>query len=157
MQQLNLPSCHCELRNRNGRSVILDPIRKRFVPLTPEEWVRQHFIQYLIQHLHVPPAMIAVEVTIPIQDRHYRADIVVYGRAVEAILIVECKGYSVKLGQNVFNQIGLYNAAVKVPYLIVTNGMQHYCCKLDYADRTYDFLDEIPSYQSMILPFSHAR
>jgi len=155
MEQLNLPPYDYVLRNQAGRRVILDSIRKRFVPLTPEEWVRQHFAQYLIRNLEAPPALIAIEVAIPIQDRYYRADIVVYNRQIKPVLIVECKRPSVKLGQNVFNQIGHYNVTFKVPYLVVTNGIQHYCCKVDHTNHDYHFLDKIPSYQTMVLPIEH--
>ena len=151
MEQLNLPPYKYEIRSQSGRRVILDPIRKRFVPLTPEEWVRQHFIQYLIQNLDVPPVLTEVEVTVPIDGRHYRADIVVYNRLLEPILMVECKRPSLKMGQNVFDQIGHYNSGLHVPYLVVTNGMQHYCCRVDHIHRTYHFLDKIPSYQTMVL------
>ncbi|MCY4204723.1 MAG: type I restriction enzyme HsdR N-terminal domain-containing protein [Bacteroidetes bacterium] len=157
MDQLNLPPYDYVLRNHAGRRVILDPIRKRFVPLTPEEWVRQHFVQYLINNLEVPSAMIAVEVVIPIQERHFRADIVVHGRQVDPVLIVECKRPSIQLGQDVFNQIGHYNVALKVPYLVVTNGMQYSCCLVNHIQHSYQFLDEIPSYQTMILPVNHVE
>ena len=157
MEQLNLPPYNYDVRNRAGRRVILDPVRKRFVPLTPEEWVRQHFVQYLIRKLDVPPGLVGIEVAIPMQDRHYRADIVIYDRRVEPVMVVECKGPSVQLSQDTFNQIGHYNAKLKVPYLVITNGMQHYCCVVDHANRSYRFLDEIPSYKTMILPINHVQ
>ncbi len=157
MRQLNLPSYEYELRNQDGRRVILDPIRKRFVPLTDEEWVRQHFVQYLLRNMEVPPASISIEVSIPIRDRYYRADIVVYDRQIKPVLVVECKRPSVKIGQEAFNQIGHYNTGLQVPYLIVTNGMRHYCCVVDHLQRSYHFLDEIPSYQKMILFARHVK
>lgn len=157
MEQLNLPPYNYEIRNQAGRRVILDPVRKRFVPLTPEEWVRQHFVQYLIRNLDVPPGLVGIEVAIPIQDRHYRADIVIYDRRVVPVMVVECKRPSVQLSQDTFNQIGHYNATLKVPYLVITNGMQHYCCMIDHAHRSYRFLDEIPSYKTMILPINHVE
>lgn len=151
MEQLNLPAYDYELRNHNGRVVILDPIRKRFVTLTPEEWVRQHFVQYMMSHLNVPRGLIDIEVSIPIRERQYRADIVVYNRQVVPILVVECKRSSVQLGQDVFNQVGYYNIGLKVPYLVVTNGMQHYCCQVDQSLQSYHFLDQIPSFETMIV------
>ncbi len=157
MEQLNLPSYPFEIRNQAGQRVILDQVRKRFVPLTPEEWVRQHFVQYLIRDLDVPLGLIGLEVAIPIQDRHYRADILIYDRRVEPVMIVECKRPSVQLRQDTFDQIGHYNTQLKVPYLVITNGMQHYCCMVDHAHRFYRFLDEIPSYKTMILPINHAK
>lgn len=157
MEQLNLPPYNYEVRNQAGRRVILDPVRKRFVPLTPEEWVRQHFVQYLIRNLDVPPGLVGIEVAIPKQDHHYRADIVIYDRRVEPVMVVECKRPSVQLSQDTFNQIGHYNTTLKVPYLVITNGMQHYCCMVDHAHRSYRFLDEIPSYKTMILPINHVE
>jgi len=150
MEQLNLPTYNYELRNKDGRIVILDPIRKRFVQLTPEEWVRQHFVQYMINHLGIPRGLIGIEVTIPIRDRHYRADIVAYSQQVAPLLLIECKRPSVKLNQEVFNQIGHYNLGFNVPYLVITNGMEHYCCMINHSDHSYQFLDKIPSYDSMI-------
>ena len=155
MEQLNLPPYEYVLRNHEGQRVILDTIRKRFVPLTPEEWVRQHFVQFLINDRGTPSPLISIEVSIPIRDRYCRADIVVYNRQIQPVLVVECKRSSVKLGQEVFNQIGQYNVELKVPYLIVTNGMQHYCCTVDSSNQGYRFLDEIPSYQTMILSTGH--
>ena len=157
MEQLNLPAYDYELRNYNGRIVILDPIRQRFVSLTPEEWVRQHFVQYLMRDLNVPRGLIEIEVSIPIRERLYRADIVVYNRQVEPILVVECKRPSITLGQEVFNQVGYYNLGLKVQYLIVTNGMQHYCCKVDQSRQSYHFLDQIPSFETMTLSMDHEQ
>ncbi len=150
MKQLNLPSYAYELRNQDGQRVILDSIRKRFVPLTEEEWVRQHFAQFLLRHKDVPRASMSIEVSIPIRERYYRADIVVYDRQIRPVLVVECKRPSVNIGQEAFNQIGHYNVELQVPYLMVTNGLQHFCCVVDHARRNYRFLDEIPSYQTMI-------
>ncbi len=154
MEKLNLPSYDYTLRTQNKQRVILDPIRKRFVPLTPEEWVRQHFVQYLIRNFGVPPALIGIEVSIPIQDRYYRADIVVYNRQIQPVMIVECKRPSVQLTQNTFDQVGHYNIALKVPYLAIANGMMYYCCIFDQISRSYRFLDEIPHYQTLILPIN---
>jgi len=149
MERLNLPTYDYELRNQDGRVVILDTIRKRFVTLTPEEWVRQHFVQYMINHLDFPCGLIGIEVSIPIRERHYRADIVGYDRQVVPLLLVECKRPSVKLNQDVFNQIGYYNIGFNVPYLVITNGMEHYCCLINHSDQSYQFLDAIPSYTTM--------
>ncbi len=149
MEQLNLPTYNYQLRDHHGRIVILDTIRKRFVPLTPEEWVRQHFVQYMISHLDIPRGLIGVEVTIPIRNQIYRADIVAYDRQVDPLLLVECKRPSVKLNQEVFNQIGHYNTGFNVPYLVITNGMEHYCCVINHSDHSFQFLDTIPSYDTM--------
>ena len=150
MEQLNFPSYNFDVRNADGSVVILDRVRQRFVPLTPEEWVRQHLIQYLVEDLDVPKGFIALEASIPAHDRNYRADVVVYDRNMQPVLIAECKNPSVKIKQDVFDQIGLYNTVCKAPYLLVTNGLQHYCCRVDHKNRESRFTNELPSYQKMI-------
>ena len=157
MEPLSFPSYNFEIRNEAEKVVILDRVRQRFVPLTPEEWVRQHLIQYLIEALDVPQGFIAVEAPIPMHDRYYRADIVVYDRKMRTVLIAECKNPSVKIKQDVFNQIGRYNTVCKAPYLLVTNGLQHHCCMVDHKNREFRFLNELPSYRTMITSSSNAE
>ena len=159
MEKLNLPDYDYTLRRtQNGHRIILDPIRKRFVPLTPEEWVRQHFVQFLIRHLKVPPASIRIEVSIPIPKKdppfYLRADIVIYNRNFQPVMIVECKRSSVQLTQDTFNQIARYNATLKVPYLVITNGMEYNCCIVDQTNQTWHLIEEIPHYQTLILPIN---
>ena len=148
MQTLNLPSYDFTLRSNAGKTVILDTLRKKYVPLTPEEWVRQHFVQYLIHERQVPASLIALEMAFPFQNTHYRADIVVHDRAIEPVMVVECKRPSVKITQQTFNQIGVYNSVIRARYLVVTNGLQHFCCRVD--DGQLIFLSSIPAYPSLI-------
>lgn len=148
MQTLNLPAYPFTLRSNEGKRVILDTLRKKYVPLTPEEWVRQHFVQYLIRERQVPASLIALEMAFPFQNTHYRADIVVHDRAIQPVMIVECKRPSVKITQQAFNQIGVYNSVIHARHLVVTNGLQHYCCRVD--DGQLIFLSSIPAYSSLV-------
>jgi hypothetical protein len=144
LQQLNLPEFSFKLRNKDGKDLIFDTIRKKFVILTPEEWVRQNFIQYLIHNLNYPQGLIASEFGIEYNKVKFRPDIVVFNQQGEPYLIVECKAPEVSIDQKVFDQIARYNLNLKVEYLVVTNGMKHFCCRLDYEEKTYKYLDYIP-------------
>jgi type I site-specific restriction endonuclease len=144
MQQLNLPAYDLRTREREGQPEIFDVARRKFVALTPEEWVRQHFIQYLIREKNVSEGMIAVEKSLTLNKLTKRTDILVYGTNAKPVLIVECKAPSVKIDQKVFEQIGRYNLALRVQYLVVTNGLDHYCAKIDLGKKSFIFLEEIP-------------
>lgn len=149
MQQLNLPEFDFRIREQQGHQEIFDAVRRKFVALTPEEWVRQHFIQYLIRMKNVSAAMIAVEKSLTLNKLTKRTDILIYGTNARPVMIVECKALSVKIDQKVFEQIGRYNLALQVDYLVVTNGLDHYCAKIDLKKRNFTFLEEIPDYQEM--------
>ncbi len=147
MQKLNLPEYNFKLRSKDKKIEILDKIRKKYVSLTPEEWVRQNFIMYLIKEKKVPESLIAIESSMRYNNMKKRSDIVIYKKNAKPIMIVECKAPEIKISQAVFDQIARYNMVLKVNYLIVTNGLQHYCCAIDYLNKTYSFLKEIPKYQ----------
>jgi len=150
MPSLNLPEYPCRLREKqDGKAEIYDTIRKKFVRLTPEEWVRQHLLNFFIHHLDFPPSLIQVEGSLKYNSLSKRSDIVVYGRQGRALLAVECKAPSIKITDDVFQQLAMYNFSLKVPYLVVTNGMEHYCCVLDPAGRQFSYIPEIPSYQTI--------
>lgn len=149
MQQLNLPEFDFRIREQQGHQEIFDAVRRKFVALTPEEWVRQHFIQYLIRMKNVSAAMIAVEKSLTLNKLTKRTDILIYGTNARPVMIVECKAPSVKIDQKVFEQIGRYNLALQVDYLVVTNGIDHYCAKIDLKKRNFTFLEEIPDYQEL--------
>ncbi len=149
MQQLNLPAYDFRIREREGQQEIFDAVRHKFVSLTAEEWVRQHFIQYLIRTKNVSIAMIAVEKALTLNKLIKRTDIVVYGSNAKPLMIVECKAPSISISQKVFEQIGRYNLALKVEYLVVTNGLDHYCAKIDLKKKLFSFLEEIPDYQEI--------
>lgn len=147
--KLNLPSYSFRTKSVEGRRVIFDPLRRKWVALTPEEWVRQNFIRYLSEVKHFPDSLIAVERALKINQRDFRADIVIFSRSGHPMVVVECKAPEVKISQQVFDQIARYNMEFQVDYLVVTNGLAHYCCLIDKTKGEYAFLPEIPDYQTL--------
>ena len=147
MEELNLPTYNHRLRKENGKKEIFDLIRKKFVFLSPEEWVRQNFLMFLIKEKDYPESLITVEKSLMLNNLLKRTDIVAYSNSGLPKLIVECKAPSVKINQKVFDQIARYNMTLKVDYLVVTNGLSHFICKIDYQKQTYHFLKEVPSYK----------
>lgn len=129
--------------------MILDPIRRKYVRLTPEEWVRQHFLYYLITTLGFPKGLIAIEKTFPYEGMPWRADAVVYDRQGHPLLLIECKAPTVAITQTTFDQVARYNSVVDAPYVAVTNGLDHYCCMIDRTAQRYTFLDTFPTYASL--------
>lgn len=150
MFDLNLPSFNPNIKKTDGKLSIFDRIRRRFVALTPEEWVRQHFINFLISERNYPETLIANEIQIDLNKQKKRCDSVVYGRDMKPLVILEYKAPDVKITQDVFNQIANYNIVLQVNYLIVSNGMEHYCCYVDYEKQSFKYLPDIPSYESLL-------
>ena len=150
MLELNLPSFERKVMMKDGKPAIFDVIRRQYVALTPEEWVRQHFVHFLIDHKGYPQALMANEVQLKHNGMSRRCDTVVYDRALKPRVIVEYKAPTVNITQQVFEQICRYNMVLLVDYLIVSNGLAHYCCKVDYTTRTYQFLSEVPDYAQII-------
>jgi type I site-specific restriction endonuclease len=150
MIPLNLPEYHYSIRRTGDKNEIFDKVRRRFVALTPEEWVRQHYINYLITTKDVPLSLIAVEQMLVYNTMKKRADILVYSNKGVPVLMVECKAASVDLTQKVFDQIARYNLTLKVPFLVVTNGLRHICSKINFAEHSYKFLEELPDYRQMM-------
>lgn len=148
MLALNLPEFSPKIK-KTDRLYIWDNLRRKYVALTPEEWVRQHFINYLITEKDYPPSLIANETQINLNGLKKRCDSVVYNSAISPLVIMEYKAPEVKITQEVFNQIIRYNIVLKVKYLIVSNGIEHYCCKMNYENMTFDYLSEIPNYHSL--------
>lgn len=146
---LNLPSFDAKIAVKDGKRTIFDVIRHRYVALTPEEWVRQHFVHFLLEYKGYPAALLANEVQVQLNSTKKRCDTVLYRRDLTARMIVEYKSPKVVITQKVFDQIMRYNMVLKVDYLIVSNGLQHYCCRIDYAHNSYTFLQDIPDYQSL--------
>jgi hypothetical protein len=151
MQSMNLtfPQYEFKLRIENKMKQIFDPIRRKWVANTPEEWVRQNIIQYLISEKQFPQSLIAVEMPITVNQTAKRCDIVLFNADAKAIVIVECKATSVDLTQNTFDQAAVYNLTLAVDYLLLTNGIQHFFCKVDFENKKYLFFDEIPSYYEL--------
>jgi hypothetical protein len=147
MQILNLPTYRFKLKQQGNRTQIFDAIRKKYVVLTPEEWVRQNFLQYLIQEKKFPASLIAVEAGLKYNQLQKRMDVLVYDKQSNPYLMVECKAPEVKITQDVFDQIARYNMVFKVKYLVVTNGLNHFCCEMDYTTNTYLYLEKIPDYE----------
>ena len=149
MNRLNLPPYEIKTRQQDGRQYILDVLRRKFIALTPEEWVRQHFIHFLADHKGYPTALLANEVELTIGGKKLRCDSVLYSRDLKPRMIIEYKAPSIKITQRVFQQISAYNILLHVDYLMVSNGITHYCCKMDYENNTYHFLKEIPPYSAL--------
>lgn len=146
MLSLNLPAFDAKISTRDGKNIIFDVIRRKYVTLTPEEWVRQHFIHYLIDQKGYPQALMANEIQVQLNGTQKRCDTVLYRRDLTARMIVEYKAPEIEITQKVFDQITRYNMVLKVDYLIVSNGLQHFCCRMDYERNTYMFLRDIPDY-----------
>lgn len=150
MHKLNLPEYNFRILSQEGKTRIFDRFRKRMVVLTPEEWVRQNFIMYMINEKNYPESLIAVEASLKVVKRSKRTDVVVYNTDLSPCLIVECKAPHIKIDSTVFDQIVRYNITLQVNYLVVTNGLEHFCCKLNYHDNSYAFLPELPAYKDLV-------
>ena len=148
MQKVNFPSYSFRFKNSENKVSIFDEIRKKFIILTPEEWVQQHVIQYLILEKNYPKSYINVEKLIKVNDLHKRYDIVVFQPNGTLFLLVECKAPEVKINQETFDQIARYNLKLKAQYLMVTNGLNHYFCKMDFEKEAYVFLTELPNFSN---------
>jgi hypothetical protein len=148
-QLLDLPDHGVKTKHGDHGMQVFDPVRKRWVALTPEEWVRQHVVNYLVIDLECPLSMVGVEVGLTLNGMTKRADIVVFGEGGHPVLLVECKAPGVKVGQSTFEQAARYNSVIKVDHLMVTNGSIHFCCKVDHERGTVEFLKRLPGYQEM--------
>lgn len=146
MRALNLPAFDYKLQDNNNQLEIFDLIRKKYVRLTPEEWVRQHFVHYLISHMGYPKSLIQVEKGLQYHKMAKRWDIVIFKRDGTSFMVVECKAPSVKLTQATFDQVACYNQSLKADYLTVTNGMVHFSCKIDHAAHRFKFLEKLPDF-----------
>ena len=149
LENLSLPAYDFRYEDRENKKYIFDIIRKKFVLLTPEEWVRQNFICYLTEEKGYIQSLIRVEMFFRLNKLSKRADITLFNRKGEPKVLVECKSPKVSISQVVFEQVARYNLSFKVDFLIVTNGLQHYCCKMDYEHKNYSFLEEIPCFEEM--------
>ena len=148
MQKLNFPTYSFRFKNSENKVSIFDEIRKKFILLTPEEWVRQHVIHFLLQDKNYPKSYINVEKLIKINDLSKRYDGVVFQPNGEIFLLIECKAPEVPISQQTFDQIARYNLVLKAKYLMVTNGLNHYFCQMDFENEKYVFLKELPEYSN---------
>ncbi len=144
MLNLIFPEYDFKVRHEGTRSFIFDIIRKQYVTLTPEEWVRQHWLHYLVEERKYPRSLIAVEMSLKVNRLVRRCDIVVHNKSGLPCLIIECKAEDVKISQKVFDQIARYNLSLKVKYLVVSNGRDSYCCSIDFEKQNYTFLPDLP-------------
>lgn len=147
MQKLNLPSFDYKVKKDEGKIWIFDIIRKKFVILTSEEWVRQHFLNYLIAEMNYPKSLLKIESGLMYNTLRKRSDIQVYNREGKAWMIIECKAPDQKITQQTIKQVAAYNATLKTKYVAVTNGLTHFCYKINWDDNETVFLDAIPPYE----------
>ena len=138
-----------KIKKENGKDFIFDALRKKYVRLTPEEWVRQNFIKHLIEEKKYPSGLISVEMSVNINNQNQRSDIVIFNKQAKPIMIIECKAPCVKITQKTMDQAARYNWNLKVEFLVVTNGKSHYICKINHEENNYEFLQEIPNYNLM--------
>ncbi|WP_405570880.1 type I restriction enzyme HsdR N-terminal domain-containing protein [Winogradskyella sp. Asnod2-B02-A] len=147
-QELNFPKFEYRFKSTENKVSIFDVIRKKFIILQPEEWVRQHCVHYLINDKKYPKSLINVEKELTINGLKKRYDIVIFNSDGSIFLIVECKSHNIKIDQTTFDQIARYNLVLNATYLMVTNGLNHYYCEMDMQNERYSFLKTIPDYKS---------
>ncbi len=146
MRKLNFPAYQFRLKNSENKVRIFDLIRKKFVDLQPEEWVRQHVLHFLIETKNYPKSLINVEKQLTINALKKRYDIVIYNSKGAIHLLVECKAPEIKIDQKTFDQIARYNLQLEASYLMVTNGLEHFFCKMNLDEEKYTFLKDIPDF-----------
>lgn len=146
---LSFPSYPFKFKKEGNHYAVFDAIRKKYVRLTPEEWVRQHVVLYLMHEKSYPASRISVEHSLKYNSLSRRADILFFGKYGLPMLVVECKAPDIKINQQVFDQVVRYNYMLRVRYVMVTNGIQNYCCEVNYENQHCNFLDDIPDYSVM--------
>ena len=150
MQRLNLPEYQFNIKKKENTCLIFDSLRRRWVTLTPEEWVRQNFVQFLTTEREFPAALMNNEISLTQNGIKRRCDTLVADRTGAPLAIIEYKAPTVEITQNTFDQIVRYNMVLKARFLIVSNGIKHYCCKIDYENNSYSFINDIPSYSQLL-------
>ena len=149
MFRLNLPPYPIKIQEKGEKRQIFDFLRRKWVALTPEEWVRQHFTHFLVEQKNYPQALLANEVELRIGEKRLRCDTLLYNKELRPRMIIEYKAPTIQIQQKTFDQISVYNLLLKVDYLVVSNGLSHYCCKMDYEHQSYQFLKDIPDYETI--------
>ncbi len=149
MQGLNLPTYSLKIKSENGLGYVFDQFRKKYVRLTPEEWVRQNFAHYLVNEKNYSSSRFVIEKSLKVNNMFKRCDILVYNDQGNPIMMIECKSPDIRIGQETFEQVSVYNITFKVKYLIITNGLVHYCCQVDFTTNKVSFINEIPDYSSI--------
>lgn len=146
MSALSFPKYDFKVKRLKSKLTIFDRTRRKFVVLTPEEWVRQHLVEFLVNEKGYPRSLIALEHSLTYNGLQKRCDVLVFAADTRPLLIAECKASTVAISQNVFDQIARYNFVLNVPYLLVTNGLSHFSCMADDTEDGFSFLREIPDY-----------
>lgn len=149
MTQLNLPAYDFNMIEKNGKTLIFDPFRKAWFVLTPEERVRQHFLMWITRELAYPKGLIAVEASLKYNTMSMRADAVVYDKQGNPLMLIECKAPHIKITQQTFEQAARYNYSFRTQYLALTNGMEHYCCRIDLTTKKFVFLENFPRFEEI--------
>jgi hypothetical protein len=151
LTKLNLPSYSFRTRQEADKTYIFDEIRKKYLLLTPEEWVRQNFIRYLTGEKNFPAALMIIERGLKVNGNPFRADLLICDRMGAPLLVVEFKAPAIRISQAAFDQIARYNMRYRVPYLIVSNGLSHFCCKIDFLSESYMFLNKVPDFKDITI------
>ena len=149
MVRLNLPPYPIKITEKGAKRYIFDFLRRKYVALTSEEWVRQHFVHFLVEHKGYPKGLLANEVELKAGEKRLRCDTLLYTADMHPRMIIEYKAPTIQIQQKTFDQISAYNLLLKVDYLIVSNGLQHHCCRMDYDTQSYTFLEGIPDYEKL--------
>ena len=150
MLQLNLPEYNFRIKKTDEKLLIFDSQRKRYVSLTPEEWVRQHFIRFLIEEKGYPAAYLAIEKQLSLNGMKKRCDAILYNQYASPILIIELKAPNIPITQATFDQVAVYNSKLKVDFFIISNGLEHYCCRVNTETSQYEFFNELPDYAVLL-------
>lgn len=148
--ELNFPTPELKIQRDKDQSLVWDIWRKKWVVLTPEEWVRQHIAHYLVNDLNFPLGRIGIEISLRVNKLSKRADLLVYSGVGNPLMLVECKAAHIPISQDTFDQVARYNLALGVPWLIVTNGLASYCCKVNHESSSIDFLERLPNYLELL-------
>jgi hypothetical protein len=146
LQEINFPPFETKLILENGRTKIWDNLRKKYLVLTPEEWVRQHLVNYMINEKQYPAQLIGLEKSLTYNHRKKRCDLIVFNKEAKPLLLAECKAPSVEITQETFFQIATYNKIFEAKYFLLTNGIKHFCCEIDYFNSKIHFLENIPTF-----------
>lgn len=149
MWQLNLPEYNFNIKNISGKYMIFDKLRRKYVSLTPEEWVRQNFIEFLIKEKNYPATLTILEKVVNINGMRKRCDAVVFNQSAEPVVIIEFKAPNISISEKTFDQAAVYNSELKVKYLIISNGIEHFFCEVETETKQYMFLDHIPSWEEL--------
>lgn len=150
MQQLNFPSYKFKVINNNDKPYIFDVVRKKYVALLPEEWVRQHLLHYFIENKQFPKGLIKVEQYIKVNNMKRFTDVSVFNKAGKPVLIAECKSYKIEINRYTFEQIATYGATLQPQYFVLTNGLRHFVYRLDWENAAFEFLKDVPFYKELI-------